>query len=105
MCSTDTSLYFSAPSLCSLSHPPVHPHPQRALLAELEPKLQGPDNEWLLLYYRCKLEPEQGKVLAEAYASYEIDDVGEDGEEVRLQLVRRLQRTVVRWWWWYTRAA
>ena len=25
---------------------------QRELLAELEPKLQGADNEWLLLYYR-----------------------------------------------------
>ena len=49
---------------------------QRALLAELEPKLRGADADWLLLYYRCKLEPEQGKQLAEAYARQ-----AEGGEE------------------------
>ena len=47
---------------------------QRSLFAELEPKLQGADAEWLLLYYRCKLEPSQGKLLAEAYAQSDAAD-------------------------------
>jgi len=41
---------------------------QRDLLSELEPKLHGAHAEWLLVYYKCKLEPEHGKLLAEAYA-------------------------------------
>lgn len=51
---------------------------QRALLSELEPKLLGADASWLLLYYRCKLDPEQGKLLAEAYARQQPD--GDDEE-------------------------
>eukprot|EP00966_Prymnesium_polylepis_P113097 2615757-Prymnesium_polylepis.1 len=40
---------------------------QRELLCELERKLEGTDAEWLQLYYRCKLDPEQGRQLAETY--------------------------------------
>ena len=47
---------------------------QRSVYAELEPKLQGADAEWLLVYYRCKLEPDQGKLLAEAYAQSDATD-------------------------------
>ena len=55
---------------------------QRSLLAELEPRLQGADNEWLLLYYRCKLEPEQGKLLADAYDAHPLPADGEEEEEL-----------------------
>ena len=51
-------------------------------LAELEPRLQGKDNEWVLLYYRCKLEPEQGKALAEAYGQDSEDEEYRDVEEI-----------------------
>jgi anaphase-promoting complex subunit 6 len=57
---------------------------QRDLLAELEPRLQGAENEWLLLFYRCKLDSEYGKVLAEAYEANDPNTTpygGSNGEE------------------------
>ena len=39
---------------------------QRELLVELEPKLQEIGAEWLRIYYRCKLEPDEGRHIAAA---------------------------------------
>lgn len=47
---------------------------QRALLESLEPKLQAVDAEWLRVYYRCKLEPDEGRVLADKYLADEEDE-------------------------------
>ena len=40
---------------------------QQALLEALQPKLVAVEAEWLLLYYRCKLDPAAGKDIAEAW--------------------------------------
>ena len=40
---------------------------QQALLETLQPKLVAAEAEWLLLFYRCKLDASAGKELAEAW--------------------------------------
>ena len=40
---------------------------QQALLETLQPKLGAAEAEWLLLFYRCKLDASAGKELAQAW--------------------------------------
>ena len=56
---------------------------QKDLLLELEPKLASAGAEWLQVYYRCKLDPERGRELAERFhdASTTGTDGGVDGAE------------------------
>ena len=57
---------------------------QRSLLRSLEASLTSRDAEWLLLYYRCKLEPSEGQALAEAYANvpHALEPAGaDDGDD------------------------
>ena len=56
---------------------------QRSLLNELEPKLRGADSEWLLVYYRCKLDSEQGKLLADVYSHQQGDGVDDENSDWR----------------------
>lgn len=51
---------------------------QQALLEELDPYLLAANAEWLRVYYRCKLEPNEGRQIAEAYARNDFNLSGED---------------------------
>ena len=52
---------------------------QRALLETLEPKLQAASAEWLRVYYRCKLEPDEGRLLSATYLAEEDDEDARSG--------------------------
>ncbi|KAL1529343.1 hypothetical protein AB1Y20_000297 [Prymnesium parvum] len=54
---------------------------QQELLAELEQKLVDADAEWLQVFYRCKLDPEQGRQLAEVCEEIEAHADEADGAE------------------------
>jgi anaphase-promoting complex subunit 6 len=53
---------------------------QRALLESLEPKLQAVDAEWLRVYYRCKLEPDEGRAADEPDEGAAADPALVEGE-------------------------